>query len=213
MMCLADLIGFFFGILGCLSSILIWKNYRNQLPWWNSQRCLAHHCVVIEPMIIWIKIFFCSDPDRAYQQLLDEINLLEREPQWVPAAWLRKEQTHSFYWATPLSVKLLHLKEPLFFTLELPQLSSSTKQPLSSSAIPIPSSPSVSKSASILRKKAAHGDFPALNTSSSRSRALPTSPKRTSTTSPIPPHKNQLWILALWSFLPSSWLPEIRIQN
>merc|ERR1719225_831948 len=42
-------------------------------------------------------IIIYSDPDRAYQQLLDEINLLEREPQWVPAAWLRKEQTHSFY--------------------------------------------------------------------------------------------------------------------
>jgi hypothetical protein len=39
----------------------------------------------------------CSDPDRAYHQLLDEINLLEREPQWVPAAWLRKEPSHSFY--------------------------------------------------------------------------------------------------------------------
>ena len=46
-----------------------------------------------------VKPCCCSDPDRAYQQLLDEINLLEREPQWVPAAWLRKEQTHSFYWA------------------------------------------------------------------------------------------------------------------
>jgi len=42
-------------------------------------------------------VIIYSDPDRAYQQLLDEINLLEREPQWVPAAWLRKEQTHSFY--------------------------------------------------------------------------------------------------------------------
>lgn len=29
-----------------------------------------------------------SDPDRAYQELLREINLLEREPQWVPARWL-----------------------------------------------------------------------------------------------------------------------------
>ena len=47
---------------------------------------------------LWLS---CSDPDRAYQQLLDEINLLEREPQWVPAAWVRKEQTHSFYWAHP----------------------------------------------------------------------------------------------------------------
>ena len=35
-------------------------------------------------------IIIYSDPDRAYQQLLEEINLLEREPQWVPAAWLNK---------------------------------------------------------------------------------------------------------------------------
>jgi len=42
-------------------------------------------------------IIIYSDPDRAYQQLLDEINLLEREPQWVPAAWLRKENNQSFY--------------------------------------------------------------------------------------------------------------------
>jgi len=42
-------------------------------------------------------IIIYSDPDRAYQQLLDEINLLEREPQWVPAAWVRKEQAQSFY--------------------------------------------------------------------------------------------------------------------
>lgn len=42
-------------------------------------------------------IIIYSDPDRAYQQLLDEINLLEREPQWVPASWLRKENNQSFY--------------------------------------------------------------------------------------------------------------------
>ena len=42
-------------------------------------------------------IIIYSDPDRAYQQLLDEINLLEREPQWVTAAWLRKENNQSFY--------------------------------------------------------------------------------------------------------------------
>merc|ERR1740128_630358 len=42
-------------------------------------------------------IIIYSDPDRAYSQLLDEINLLEREPQWVPAAWLRKENNQSFY--------------------------------------------------------------------------------------------------------------------
>ena len=29
-----------------------------------------------------------SDPERAYQQLLSAINALEREPQWVPVAWL-----------------------------------------------------------------------------------------------------------------------------
>ena len=29
-----------------------------------------------------------SDPERAFQQLLAAINALEREPQWVPAAWL-----------------------------------------------------------------------------------------------------------------------------
>jgi len=42
-------------------------------------------------------IIIYSDPDRAYQQLLDEINLLEREPQWVPAAWLRKDNNQSYY--------------------------------------------------------------------------------------------------------------------
>ena len=42
-------------------------------------------------------IIIYSDPDRAYQQLLDEINLLEREPQWVPAAWLRKDTSQSYY--------------------------------------------------------------------------------------------------------------------
>ena len=41
-------------------------------------------------------IIIYSDPDRAYQQLLEEINLLEREPQWVPAAWLRKDN-QGFY--------------------------------------------------------------------------------------------------------------------
>ena len=38
-------------------------------------------------------IIIYSDPDRAYQQLLEEINLLEREPQWVPAAWLQNKLT------------------------------------------------------------------------------------------------------------------------
>ncbi|CAH0560800.1 unnamed protein product [Brassicogethes aeneus] len=30
-----------------------------------------------------------SDTERAYHQLLSEINSLEREPQWVPAAWIK----------------------------------------------------------------------------------------------------------------------------
>ncbi|CAH1402888.1 unnamed protein product [Nezara viridula] len=30
-----------------------------------------------------------NDTERAYHQLLNEINLLEREPQWVPAAWIK----------------------------------------------------------------------------------------------------------------------------
>ncbi|XP_026480446.1 MAGUK p55 subfamily member 5-like isoform X2 [Ctenocephalides felis] len=33
-------------------------------------------------------IIINNDTERAYQQLLAEINSLEREPQWVPAAWL-----------------------------------------------------------------------------------------------------------------------------
>ena len=76
MMCLADLIGFFFGILENISTNFIWKNYRYQLPWWNSQRCLAHHCAVIEPMIVRTKIHFFSDPDRAYQQFLENIGII-----------------------------------------------------------------------------------------------------------------------------------------
>lgn len=31
-----------------------------------------------------------TDIDRAYQELLREINALEREPQWIPAAWLQQ---------------------------------------------------------------------------------------------------------------------------
>ena len=34
------------------------------------------------------QIIVYSDPERAFQQLLSAINSLEREPQWVPAAWL-----------------------------------------------------------------------------------------------------------------------------
>ena len=33
-------------------------------------------------------VIIYSDPERAYQQLMAGINGLEREPQWVPAAWL-----------------------------------------------------------------------------------------------------------------------------
>merc|ERR1719282_1799967 len=33
-------------------------------------------------------VIIYSDPERAYQQLLSAITSLEREPQWVPAAWL-----------------------------------------------------------------------------------------------------------------------------
>lgn len=29
------------------------------------------------------------DIDRAYQELLREINALEREPQWVPSSWIK----------------------------------------------------------------------------------------------------------------------------
>lgn len=32
-----------------------------------------------------------NDVDYVYEQLLYEINLLEREPQWVPAKWIRAE--------------------------------------------------------------------------------------------------------------------------
>ncbi|XP_071521701.1 LOW QUALITY PROTEIN: uncharacterized protein sdt [Panulirus ornatus] len=37
-------------------------------------------------------IIINQDVDRAYHQLLHEINMLEREPQWVPAAWLAHDQ-------------------------------------------------------------------------------------------------------------------------
>merc|ERR1719431_544312 len=42
-------------------------------------------------------VIIYSDPDRAYQQLTEEINLLEREPQWVPAAWLNKHTPGGYY--------------------------------------------------------------------------------------------------------------------
>ncbi|KAG0711456.1 MAGUK p55 subfamily member 5 [Chionoecetes opilio] len=38
-------------------------------------------------------IIINQDVDRAYHQLLQEINMLEREPQWVPAAWLAQDQS------------------------------------------------------------------------------------------------------------------------
>lgn len=34
-------------------------------------------------------IIINNDTERAYHQLLSEINSLEREPQWVPAAWVK----------------------------------------------------------------------------------------------------------------------------
>ena len=33
-----------------------------------------------------------DDVDYVFQQLMYEINLLEREPQWVPAKWVRAQQ-------------------------------------------------------------------------------------------------------------------------
>ncbi|KAG1685109.1 MAGUK p55 subfamily member 5 [Nymphon striatum] len=36
-------------------------------------------------------IIINSDIDKAYHELLKEINILEREPQWVPAVWLHDE--------------------------------------------------------------------------------------------------------------------------
>lgn len=34
-------------------------------------------------------IIINNDTERAYLQLLNEINSLEREPQWVPATWVK----------------------------------------------------------------------------------------------------------------------------
>ena len=34
-----------------------------------------------------------DDVDYVFQQLMYEINLLEREPQWVPARWVRQPST------------------------------------------------------------------------------------------------------------------------
>ncbi len=43
-----------------------------------------------------------ADSERAYHMLLEEINLLEREPQWVPASWVQQptpqhNHANSFY--------------------------------------------------------------------------------------------------------------------
>ncbi|XP_011183126.2 protein PALS1 isoform X6 [Zeugodacus cucurbitae] len=40
-------------------------------------------------------IIINNDTDRAYQQLLAEINSLEREPQWVPASWVHNNRDES----------------------------------------------------------------------------------------------------------------------
>ncbi len=34
-------------------------------------------------------ILSITDIERAYQELLREINALEREPQWIPSVWLK----------------------------------------------------------------------------------------------------------------------------
>ena len=44
----------------------------------------------------FLQVIIYSDPERAYQELLREINLLEREPQWVPASWVQNKKA-SFY--------------------------------------------------------------------------------------------------------------------
>jgi len=40
-------------------------------------------------------IIINNDTDRAYHQLVNEINSLEREPQWVPASWVRNTWTNT----------------------------------------------------------------------------------------------------------------------
>ena len=143
MMCLADLIGFFFGILESISTNLIWKkNYRNQLPWWDSQRCLANHCVVVEPMIVRTKIYFFQRPGPCLpaasrrdqpagtRTSVGASRLVAQgaNPQFLlsnssfcesPSAW---------------GIPLLYSGTPS--TEQFLQLSSSTKHPLSSSAHP-----------------------------------------------------------------------------
>ena len=36
-------------------------------------------------------IIINSDLNDAYEELIQKINTLERQPQWVPAAWLRQD--------------------------------------------------------------------------------------------------------------------------
>lgn len=40
-------------------------------------------------------IIINNDTERAYHQLLAEINSLEREPQWVPASWVHNNRDES----------------------------------------------------------------------------------------------------------------------
>jgi len=40
-------------------------------------------------------IIINNDTERAYHQLLAEINSLEREPQWVPAQWVHNNRDES----------------------------------------------------------------------------------------------------------------------
>lgn len=40
-------------------------------------------------------IIINNDTERAYHQLLAEINSLEREPQWVPASWVHNNREES----------------------------------------------------------------------------------------------------------------------
>ncbi|TRY61093.1 hypothetical protein TCAL_07862 [Tigriopus californicus] len=38
-------------------------------------------------------VIIYSDPERAYQDLLREINLIEREPQWIPGSWVNNAKS------------------------------------------------------------------------------------------------------------------------
>lgn len=52
-----------------------------------------------------------KDVESAYQQLLCEINMLEREPQWVPGTWLMDDQEENQNRARQMNK--LEKKEPL----------------------------------------------------------------------------------------------------